>query len=101
MTKTLIFVAMVFAAASLAGCGSSPHQRVLASDFNGSGELTEYHANGKVKRKATFLDGQLVSAATYYPSGVDESDEHYELGKIHSATYFFSNGRVKASLVGD
>jgi antitoxin component YwqK of YwqJK toxin-antitoxin module len=101
MTKTLIFVAMVFAAVSLPGCGSSPHQSVLASNFDGSGELTEFHANGKVKRKATFLDGQLVSAASYYPSGVEESDEHYELGKIHSATYFFSNGQVKASLVGD
>lgn len=101
MTKTLIFIAMVFAAVSLAGCGSSPHQSVLASDFDGSGEFTEYHANGKVKRTATFLDGHLVTAASYYPSGVEASDEHYELGKIHSATHFFSNGRVKASLVSD
>jgi antitoxin component YwqK of YwqJK toxin-antitoxin module len=101
MTKTLIFVALVFAAASLAGCGSSPHKSALASEFDGSGKLTEFHANGKVKRKATFLDGELVSAASYYASGVEESDEQYELGKIHSATYYFSNGRVKASLVGD
>ena len=101
MIKTLIFVAIVFAVVSLAGCGSYPHQSVLAADFDGSGKLTEYHANGKIKHKATFLDGQMVSAASYYASGVEESEEHYELGKIHSATYFFSNGRVKASLVSD
>ena len=84
---------------TLFGACSSVHK---AADepigHHGTGNVVEFHPNGKVKREAEYRDGELVSVVTYYASGTEESNEHYMLGEIHAATYYFADGRVKTRI---
>lgn len=101
MTRTTAtLIAAILAATLLAGCSSFPHSSDTVINYSGSGDVLEYHANGKVKRKAVYLDGKLVSVVSFYANGAKESNEQYQLGEIHSATYFFRSGRVKTTING-
>ena len=94
---TALSIATILAITLTASC--STQQSSLTTDKHPvSGEVVEYHSNGKVKRKAEYLDGQLVSVDSYYASGTTESNEQYQSGEIHSGTYFFTSGRVKAKI---
>ena len=89
---TLVMVTLLGGCSSVRGPADGPivHQ--------GTGNVVEYHANGKIKREAEYLDGELVTVVTYYASGTEESNEHYELGHIHDATYYFADGRTKTEI---
>lgn len=101
MTKTTAtFIAAILASTLLAGCSNNPRSSDTVTKYSGSGDVVEYHANGEVKRKAVYVDGQLVSVVSFYASGTKESSEQYQLGEIHSATYFFRSGRVKTRVNG-
>ena len=82
----------------LGGCSSIGKPADGPIVHQGTGNVVEYYANGKVKREAEYLDGELVAVVTYYASGTEESNEHYELGHIHDATYYFADGRVKTEI---
>ena len=97
MTRTTV---TLMAATLLAGCSGIPQSSDTVVNYSGSGDVVQYHANGKVKRKAVYLDGQLVSVVSFYANGAEESNEQYQLGEIHSATYFFRSGRVKTTING-
>ena len=92
LSITLVMVTLLGGCSSVRGPADGPiiHQ--------GTGNVVEYHANGKVKREAEYLDGELVTVVTYYASGTEESNEHYELGHIHDATYYFADGRTKTEI---
>jgi antitoxin component YwqK of YwqJK toxin-antitoxin module len=94
-------IATMLTAGFLAGCGSTPQPVDIAATYQGSGDVVEYHPNGKVKRKTAYDNGQLVSVVSFYASGTEESNEHYQQGRIHSATYFYSSGRVKTEVIGN
>jgi len=97
---TALSIATLLAITLTAGC-STQQSGLTADKHPVSGEVVEYHPNGKVKRKAEYLDGQLVSVDSYYASGATESNELYQSGEIHSGTYFFTSGRVKANINAD
>ena len=92
LSITLVVVALLGGCSSVRGPADGPivHQ--------GTGNVVEYHANGKIKREAEYLDGELVTVVTYYASGTEKSNEHYALGDIHDATYYFADGRVKTKI---
>jgi len=94
---TALSIATILAITLTVGC-STQQSSLTADKHPVSGEVVEYHANGKVKRRAEYLDGQLVSVDSYYASGTTESNEQYQSGEIHSGTYFFTSGRVKAKI---
>ena len=94
---TALSIATILAITLTAGC-SIQESSLTADKHPVSGEVVEYHANGKVKRKAEYHDGQLVSVDSYYASGTTESNEQYQSGEIYSGTYFFTSGRVKARI---
>ena len=94
---TALSIATILAITLTASC-STQKSSLTADKHPVSGELVEYHANGTVRRKAEYLDGQLVSVDSYYASGTTESNEQYQSGEIQSATYFFTSGRVKAKI---
>jgi antitoxin component YwqK of YwqJK toxin-antitoxin module len=93
-------LAVGMAAIFLSGCAGTMQPIEQTANFHGTGEVVEYHANGKVRRKATYVDGRLVTTESYYASGTKESDESYDYGELHSATYFFSSGEVRATITG-
>jgi hypothetical protein len=101
MTKTTaLSIAAILVITMTAGC-STQRPSLAADKHPVSGEVVEYHANGKVKRKAEYLDGQLVSVNSYYANGSTEFNEQYQSGEIHSGTYFFTSGRVKAEIIAE
>lgn len=99
MMKTVAFLTATLMTATLAG-GCSSIEKPLASptSYHGTGEVVEYHANGKIKRKAEYQSGELVSVVRFYASGTEQSNEHYAVGEIHDATYYFADGRVKTRI---
>ncbi len=101
MLMRILLTSILAGTALFVGCSTDSELIGPGADYGGSGVFTEYHANGKVKREAKYVDGMLVSVATYYPSGVEESVEHYSQGTIHSARYYFADGRTKATLVDE
>ena len=40
----------------------------------------------------------MVTLITYYASGTEASNEHYMLGELLAATYYFADGRVKTRI---
>ena len=97
---TATLIAAILATTLLTGCGSIPQSSDTIINYSGTGDVVEYHANGKVKRKAVYINGQLVSVVSFYASGAQESTEQYQSGEIHSAAYFFRSGRVKTEING-
>ena len=95
----LLLASFLIVCVFLAGCSTTPKSFGPGDDYEGSGVFTEYHDNGKVKRRAEYADGQLVSVTSYFASGVQKSEEHYSNGKIANATYYLASGRIKATLV--
>lgn len=101
MPKTVaILTAALTIAALVAGCSSVRKTAGEPISYGGTGDVVEYHPNGRLKRKAEYLNGELVSVVSFYPSGTEKSDEHYALGEIHDATYYFADGRVKTRITG-
>jgi len=94
LTATLMTVALV------GGCSTGRKSADTPISYHGTGDVIEYHPNGKVKRKAEYLNGELVSVVRFYASGKEESNEQYALGEIHDATYYFADGRVKTEISG-
>lgn len=102
MTKTVAFLsATLMTVALVGGCVSVEKPIDTPISYDGTGDVTEYHPNGKIKRKAVYLNGELVSVVRFYPSGTEESNEQYTLGEIHDATYYFASGRVKTKISGN
>ena len=101
MKETLAAVIAVAVLGLFAGCSSAPNAAPMMDAYTGTGKTVEYHENGKVKREARYVDGELINLTTYYASGTKQSDELYKAGKIHSAAYYFSSGRLKAEVVAD
>ena len=102
MTRMINLLAAITATVGLtAACSSAPRPGDAITEYSGSGTVVEYHANGKVRRKAEYVDGRLSTVASYYASGQQESSERYEHGELESATYYFASGRVKARVDGD
>jgi len=96
MKKTIIPTATLMAACLVAGCSAQPIEPPDA--YRGTGEIVDYHANGKVKRVARYEAGELASQVSYYASGTEASNELFESGEIQSATYYFENGEVKTEV---
>ena len=76
MRKPALQIAITLMMVTLFGACSSVHK---AADepigHHGTGNVVEFHPNGKVKREAEYRDGELVSVVTYYASGTEESNE--------------------------
>lgn len=101
MTKALAFLTVTLITAILAGgCSSIQKPADAPIGYQGTGDVIEYHPNGKIKRKAEYLNGELVSVVRFYPSGTEESSEQYARGEIQDATYYFASGRVKTEIRG-
>ena len=82
----------------LASCEAMPVQNTAVQTYQGTGDVVEYHANGKVSRKASFVDGHLVSSVSFYTSGVMESTENYSEDQLKTATYYYKSGDIKATV---
>ena len=82
----------------LGGCSTlgKPHQPL--AEISGEVDVVEYYANGNMKRKTTYLDGEMMSDAKYFSTGTEESTEQYVMGEVHDATYYFASGRVKSEI---
>ena len=101
MTKTVaILTATLMVAALLSACSGFQESAAEPINYHGSGDVVEYHSNGKIKRKAEYLNGELVSVVDFYPSGTEKSREHYTMGELQDATYYFASGRVKTRITG-
>ena len=98
MTKNATFLIATLVAAALMGGCSFQKQAAEPINYHGTGDIVEYHPNGKVKRKREYQDGELVSVVSFYASGTEKSNEHYTMGELHDATYFFADGRVKTRI---
>ena len=99
MTKKIAATIVTLLAVSLlAGCSSFQEKGPIA--YSGTGDIVEYHANGKIKRKTEYMDGELVSVVSFYASGTEEFTELYTSGELHDATYYFASGRVKTEIRG-
>lgn len=95
-TRTLIIYLMTFAL--LGGCGNLGKPRQPTAEHSGEVDVVEYYANGNMKRKTAFLDGEVTSDVKYFSTGTEESSERYVKGEVHDATYYFASGRVKSEV---
>jgi len=101
MMKTVaILTVTLMTAALLSACSGFQESAAEPISYHGTGDVVEYHPNGKIKRKAEYLNGELVSVVNFYPSGKEESREHYATGELQDATYYFTDGRVKTRITG-
>ena len=99
MKKPALQIATALMMIAFLGACSSVHRPAGEPiGHHGTGNVVEYHPNGKVKREAEYRDGELLSVVTFYASGTEESNERYMLGEIHAATYYFADGRVKTKI---
>ena len=95
-TKTLIIYLMTFAL--LGGCGNLGKPRQPPAEYSGEIDIVEYYANGNMKRKTAYLDGEMTSDVKFFSTGTEESSEHYVMGEVHDATYYYSSGRIKSEI---
>ena len=95
-TKTLIIYSMTFAL--LGGCGNLGKPRQPPAEYSGEFDIVEYYANGNMRRKTAYLDGEMTSDVKFFSTGTEESSEHYVMGEVHDATYYFSSGRIKSEI---
>ena len=95
-TKTLIANLMMLAL--LGGCSSLGKPRQPPAEYSGEVDVVEYYANGNMKRKTAYLDGEMTSDVKYFSTGTEKSSEHYVMGEVLDATYYFASGRVKSEL---
>ena len=79
----------------VSGCETIQGYETPEISYAGTGEVVDYHANGRVKRKTDFVDGHLVSTVSFYASGTMASEEEYAEGKLTRAVYYFKSGDVK------
>ena len=94
-TKTLIIYLITFAL--LGGCGNLGKPRQPPAEYSGEIDIVEYYANGNMKRKTAYLDGEMTSDVKFFSTGT-ESSEQYVMGEVHDATYYYSSGRIKSEI---
>jgi hypothetical protein len=100
MAKTIANLTITLMAVTLVGACTGFQKQGPPTSYDGTGDIVEYHSNGSLKRKAEYLNGELVSVVGFYPSGAEEFDEHYTMGELQDATYYFASGRVRAEVGG-
>ncbi len=88
----------VMAFALIGGCSNFGEPRQPPNASSGEFEVVEYYANGNMKRKTAFLDGEMTSDVKYFSTGTEESSEQYITGEVHDATYYYSSGRKKTEI---
>ena len=93
--KAFILSSLLFAIPAISGCETAPSVDTSKIHYQGSGEVVDYHPNGKLKRRADFVDGKLVRSISFYASGTRSDEEEYSEGEIAGAVYYFKNGEVK------
>lgn len=96
--KAAILLATVAAASLTSACTTVKTNDQAIVHLQGTGDVLDYHPNGKVRRKANYVDGELVSEVRYFASGSEESNEQYHDGELQNATYFYASGRVKTRI---
>jgi len=94
ITKTWIVHLMTLAL--LGGCSNFGKPRQPPAGFSGEVEVVEHYANGNMKRKTAYLDGEMMSDVKYFSTGTEKSSEHYVMGEVHDAAYYFASGRVQS-----
>jgi len=95
-TITLIIHLITFAL--LGGCGNLGKPRQPPAEYSGEIDIVEYYANGNMKRKTAYLDGEMTSDVKFFSTGTEESSEHYVMGEVHDATYYYSSGRIRSEI---
>ena len=95
-TKVLIIHMITFAL--LGGCGNLGEPRQPPAVYSGEFDIVEYYANGNMKRKTAYLDGEITSDVKFFSTGTEESSEHYVMGEVQDATYYYSSGRIKSEI---
>jgi hypothetical protein len=89
-------IVYLMALALLGGCSGIGQPRQLPANFSGEVDVIEHYANGNMKRKTAYLDGELMSDVKYFSTGTEKSSEQYVMGEVHDATYYFASGRLKS-----
>ena len=99
MNKTMkTLIANLMMLALIGGCSSLGEPRQPPAEYSGEVDVVEYYANGNMKRKTAYLDGEMTSDVRFFSTGTEESSEHYVMGEVHDATYYFSSGRIKSEI---
>ncbi len=93
-TKLLFILTSLFL---LFSCNKSTTGRDIFQ-YQGTGEVIEYHANGKVKSKSVFVQGQLTSTVTFFTSGTKDCEQTFRDHQLHSETCYFTSGDVKRTI---
>ena len=93
-TKSLFILFTIL----LAGCSNFSATEPTVVHYQGTGDVIEYHANGQIKTKAEYHNGQLVSKVAFYASGTKEAQENYQNNQLHQAIYYFTSGEVKKTI---
>ena len=94
-------ISTLFTILLLASCSNFETIELTQVQYQGSGDVVEYHANGQIRTKAVYLDGELVSRVAFYASGTKEAQESYQNNQLHQATYYFTSGEVKGKVTPD
>jgi antitoxin component YwqK of YwqJK toxin-antitoxin module len=79
----------------ISGCETAQPIDISQIQYQGTGEIVDYHPNGRLKRKTEFVDGNLVKSVSFFASGTRASEEQFAEGALTNAVYYFTSGEVK------
>jgi len=94
--NNLMFIAITIFL--LASCSNISIDGVVTIEYQGTGEVIEYHANGKIKSKSVFVQGQRTSTVTFFASGTKACEQIFRDNQLHSETCYFTSGDVKRTV---